>query len=98
MYNLIIGMTSGIAPADRLFEHTDDQIKAAYSDQGGPVVERLMSLPSLLMPEVQTHGGEPSVARVGRIPSLRRVGRNYEFPFAPHPLVPAIPLARVVEL
>jgi len=98
MYNLIIGMTAGTATPDRIFEYTDDPLKAMFSDTTGPDVDRLTSLPTLLMPEVQNIGGEPALARVGRITSLRRVGRNYEFAFAQHTQVPAIPLARVVQL
>ena len=98
MYNLLVGMTSGIVTPDRIFEYTEDSIKAIFSDASGPVVERLTSLPTLLMPEVQNLGGEPAVARVGRLSSIRRVGRSYEFTFTPNPHVQDIPLARVVEL
>ncbi|MFN8107983.1 MAG: hypothetical protein U0R21_09400 [Nocardioidaceae bacterium] len=98
MYNLIIGATSGTIGADRLFEHTDDASRASFSDVHGPDVARLMSVPALLMPEVQNHSGEPPVARLGRISALRRLGRDYHFTFTPSPHAGAIPLARVVEL
>lgn len=98
MYNLIIGATSGRIGTDRLFEHTDDASRASFSDAHGPDAARLMSVPALLMPEVQNHTGEPPVARLGRITTLRRVGSDYHFTFTPSPHVGAIPLARVVEL
>jgi hypothetical protein len=98
MYNLIIGMTGGTAIQDRILEYTEDGIKTMFSEATGPAADRLASLPTLLMPEVQNHGREPAVARVGRITSLRRVGRSYEFTFVQHPRVEAIPLARVVQL
>lgn len=97
MYNLIVGMTSGIAGADRIFEYTDDPVRAMFSNSSGPEVDRMISLPTLLMPEVQ-QGGEAAVARVGRITSLRRAGRDYRFTFVEHPHLPAIPLVRVVAL
>src|SRR4051794_30884354 len=97
MYNLIVGMTSGTAGPDRIFEYTEDPVKAMFSDAYGPAVDRLTSLPTLLMPEVQ-HSKNAAVARVGRITSLHRVGRDYRFTFMQHPHLPAIPLARVVAL
>ncbi|MBD3946974.1 hypothetical protein [Nocardioides ganghwensis] len=97
MYNLIIGMTSGNAGPDRFFEYTEDPLRTMFTDASGPAVDRLTSLPTLLMPELQ-QSGEAAVARVGRVTSLRRVGRDYRFTFVPHPHLPAIPLARVVAL
>lgn len=98
MYNLIIGATSGTIGADRLFEHTDAAIRASFSDAHGPAVDRLTGIPTLLMPEVQNHAGEPPVARLGRISTLRQLGRDYQFTFTPSPHAGAIPIARVVEL
>lgn len=97
MYNLIIGMTDGLAFGGRMLEYTEDAIKAQFSDAGEPVPERLIGMPTLLMPEVQNRGNAPAIARVGRIVAIRSSGRDYQFDFLPHPLVPAIPLERVPE-
>lgn len=98
MYNLIVGMTDGVAFPGRLFEYTDDAVKSQFSSPTGPDLERLLSLPTLLMPEVQNHGGEQAVARVGRLASLRPVGRDLHFEFYQSPHVPAISLNRVTEI
>jgi hypothetical protein len=98
VYNLIVGMTDGVASSGRILEYTDDALKAQFSDASGPIPERMVGMPTLLMPEVQNHGKAPAVARVGRLTGVRRSGRDFQFNFMPHPLVPTIPLERVPEL
>lgn len=98
MYNLIIGATNGTIGSDRILEHTDGAIKASVSDTHGPAADRLIGMPTLLMPEVQNHSGEPAVARLGRVSALRRVGRDHVFTFTPSPHALGIPVSRVVEL
>lgn len=100
MFNLIIGMTSGVAHESRLFEGTEESVKVQFRNASGqPDVSRLMALPTLLMPEVQP-GSDSShdVARIGRVTAMQRAGRDYSFTFEQHPHIPPIPVSRIVEL
>lgn len=94
MYNLIIGFTDGVASEDRLLENTDDAVKQYMAPSGAVDVSRLVSFPTLVMPELQDKKS-PQVARVGDIADLRFAGRDYRFRFVPDPAVPAIPSDRI---
>ncbi|GAB3597150.1 hypothetical protein [Microbacterium tumbae] len=101
MYNLLMGYTVGEAGADRMLEHTSDVVRqyiAPSTDGGstrGPIrTERLLNLPTLVMPE--TGDGEaPQIARVGRISDIVPSGRNYRYTFTPNPAIGPIPTARI---
>lgn len=102
MYNLLIGLTSGEVGADRILEHTSEDVKqmvapptAVGQTRGELRMDRLRDLPTLSMPET---GFEdvPQVAQVGRITTLVRSGRSYTFTFVPTPGVAPIPSERIV--
>jgi hypothetical protein len=76
MYNLIVGFVDGVASADRLLEHTDDAVRQHVAPSGAVDVSRLVSLPTLVMPELQDPRS-PQVARVGDVADLALVGRDY---------------------
>ncbi len=94
MYNLIIGFIDGAASEDRLLEHTDDTVRQYVAPSGKVDVSRLVSLPTLGMPELRDKR-YPQVARVGYVADLALVGREYRFRFVPNPAVPAIASDRI---
>lgn len=86
MYSLLVGLSEGFVPKDRMFEYTEPDLKAAYSvDVGG-----LMQLPALSMPEIQDKT-RPKGARVGSLGDFRPEGNGYRFSFNPNPLIEPIP-------
>ena len=93
MYNLLVGFSDGAAFASRLFEYTDVGVKSVVAPGGGIDVARLMSLPTLLMPEIGSDA--PQVARVGRIEGLFRSGADYRYRFIPDPGVPQFSTLRI---
>lgn len=101
MYNLLIGVTSGEVGADRLLEHTTDEIREFVAPTVVPGrtqrevrIDRLLNLPTLLMPETGFHD-EQQIARVGHIASLARSGRDYIFNFVPNPAIAPIPSGQI---
>ncbi|WP_133726094.1 hypothetical protein [Nesterenkonia aurantiaca] len=101
MYNLLMGYTGGEADTNRMLEHTSDVVRqyvAPSTDGGstrGPIrTERLLNLPSLVMPETG-YDGEPQIARIGRISEIVHSGRNYRYTFIPNPAIDPIPSPRI---
>lgn len=83
MYNLIVGAADGVLRAERLLE-VDDGLENFVGRTSAPNIGLLMTLPTLLMPEV----GDlrfPQVAQVGSIAGLFRAGRDYQFHFVRNP-------------
>lgn len=102
MYNLLVGVTSGEVWEDRLLEYTSKEIKQylAPADETGKrkiQPERLLNLPTLLMPEIGDNR-EPQVARIGHIIQLVRGGRGYRFIFIPNDPPQEVPLARIESI
>ena len=97
MYNLIVGFTDGMASADRLLEYTDDAVRQYLAPSGAVDVSRLVSFPTLVMPELQDKRS-PQVARVGDVADLTLAGRDYRFRFVPDPAVPAIASDRIEKV
>jgi len=100
MYNLLVGYTGGEAGADRMLEHTSNEIRQYIapsldgSNTRGPIrAERLLNLPALVMPE--TGADVPQIARVGRISDIVPNGRNYRYTFTPNSAIDPIPTARI---
>jgi hypothetical protein len=93
MYNLLVGFPDGAAFASRVFEYTDDSVRDFVAPGGAMDVSRLMSLPTIVMPEIGSD--EPQVARVGRIEGLVRSGADYRFRFIADPNVPGFPTLRI---
>lgn len=89
MYNLIVGFTDGVVSGDRLLEYTDAGVRQFVAPSGSVDVSRLVSFPTLVMPELQDRQS-PQVARVGDVADLALTGRDYQFRFVPNPAVPAI--------
>lgn len=96
MYNLLIGLIEGEVGADRMLEHTSDDIRqyvapaTGVGQTRGLRVDRLINFPTLLMPETG-FADTPQIARVGHITNLVKSGRNYTFTFAPNPAIAPIP-------
>lgn len=90
MFNLIVGFTEGVAGASRMLEHTSPELTEWLKPLGVLDYSRLLALPTLIMPET---GGDPSVdfARIGKVESIRIVGKDYRYRFVPTPGV--LPLA-----
>lgn len=103
MYNLLVGLTDCEVSVDRMLEHTSDEIRqyvappnSAGQTRGEVRPDRLLNLPTLLMPETG-FDEVAQVAKVGQITNLVRAGRNYSFTFAPNPAIDPIPSDRVVS-
>lgn len=94
MYNLIVGAIDGTVGADRMLEVVDHGLEDLVRLDGSPNLQRLMELPTLLLPEVGDHSS-PQIARVGNITSLTRLGRDYRFRFTPNGGIPSIPTERI---
>jgi len=94
MYNLIVGFTGGMVSGDRLLEYTDADVREYVAPSGLVDVSRLVSFPTLVMPELQDRQS-PQVARVGDVTDLALTGRDYRFRFVPNPAVPAIASDRI---
>lgn len=100
MYNLIIGYSSEVG-ADRMLEHTSEVVReyvAPASNGANPPgmlrPERLLNLPTLMMPETGFHD-LPQVARVGHVTNIAPSGRNYTFTFTPNSAIDPIPSALI---
>lgn len=95
MYNLLIGFSEGLADKSRVFEYTDDALKAYFAPSGTVDLARLVRLPTLVMPETGTMGVR-QVARVGHIEDLSAHGSNsYRYRFVAAPDVPEIHTGRI---
>ena len=95
MYNLLIGLTRGEVGADRLLEHTADDVREYLAPEVGQVrIERLLNLPTLLMPETG-FDDEPQIARVGHVTNVNKSRYRYTFSFVPNPAIAPIPSPRI---
>ena len=99
MYNLLIGLTRGEVGADRLLEYTVDEVRqyiapAAGKARGEVKVDRLLNLPTLLMPETG-FDDEPQIARVGHVTNVNKSRYGYTFTFVPNPAIAPIPSPRI---
>lgn len=95
MYNLLIGLTRGEVGADRLLEHTADDVREYIAPEVGQVrIERLLNLPTLLMPETG-FDDEPQIARVGHVTNVNKSRYGYTFSFVPNPAIAPIPSPRI---
>lgn len=95
MYNLLIGLTRGEVGTDRLLEHTVDDVRQYLAPEAGQVrIERLLNLPTLLMPETG-FDDEPQIARVGHVTNVNKSRYGYTFSFVPNPAIEPIPSPRI---
>ncbi|MCS6711966.1 hypothetical protein JSY14_08020 [Brachybacterium sp. EF45031] len=95
MYNLLIGLTRGEVGAGRLLEHTADDVREYLAPEVGQVrIERLLNLPTLLMPETG-FDDEPQIARVGHVTNVNKSRYGYTFSFVPNPAIAPIPSPRI---
>ena len=97
MYNLLVGFYDNSATGSRVFEHTDQALVDYVRPAGTLDVNRVLSFPALVMPEIGDSNAPP-VARVGRITSLQRIGADYRFTFVQNPGLPALSTGRVASL
>lgn len=91
MFNLImrsISWDSGreTMPVSRIFEYTDDHIAAQFRKNGNLILDRLIALPCLFMPE----GVRDEIAYVGQINRARIVGNDVAFEYAIDAEVPPL--------
>lgn len=99
MYNLLIGLTRGEVGVGRLLEYTVDEVcqyiaPAAGKARGEIKVDRLLNLPTLLMPETG-FDDEPQIARVGHVTNVNKSWNGYTFTFVPNPAIAPIPSPRI---
>ena len=97
MFNLITGAVDGVLPAVRLLEGIDTELSDFLRPDGVLDVARLLSLPTLLMPERQDPGAA-QVAQVGNVVSLTNSGRNVRFRFVRSNSLPEIPSERIESI
>ncbi len=95
MFNLIVGFTGDTADASRMLEHTSDTVKQYVAPAGALDPIRLMQLPTVIMPEIES--SSPQVARLGRIDHLSLSGKSWRFRFTPTPGLPDIASSYVEE-
>ncbi len=88
MFNLIVGFTGDTADASRVLEATDDVVKQYVAPNGRPDPSRLVTLPTLVMPEIGD-GEARQVAKIGRLEHLTLTGSSYRFNFRPLREVPS---------
>jgi len=94
MYNLITGAVDGVLSDDRLLEGVDGGLDAFLRPGGNLDISRLLSLPTLLMPELGDTR-HPQVGQIGNVVSLIPSGRNWNFRFVRSGTAPEIPSERI---
>lgn len=94
MFNLLVGFTDQSALASRVVEYTDDALRQYIAPSGQLDPQRLVNLPTLVMPELGDSTSR-QVARVGHIEDLRLEGRIFRFRFVPSPTIPEIATDRI---
>ncbi|PVE94117.1 hypothetical protein [Microbacterium sp. TPD7012] len=96
MYNLIVGATGGSIHRSRMLEFTSED--ATQFAESSPRYQRLLTLPTLLMPELNDTS-EPPYARVGKIDEITlESGTTVAFRFRANDAVAAIQSDRIAEL
>ena len=91
VFNLIIGATGGSLDGSRVLEYTAEHVKAWVKNPAGGIdPQRLLGLPTLLMPET---GGDPALdfARLGHLEHFNFVGSAVRFQFVSAPGLAPIP-------
>ena len=73
-------------PLDRMFEYTEPHVAEQFSANGQPLLDRLVRLPSLFMPE----GTTDERAHVGFVSRARIVNREVTFEYTLDPDVPPL--------
>lgn len=94
MFSLLVGLNDGLVSQSRLFEYTDDALKAHLSSD---YPASLQLLPALAMPEIGDDRFE-QVARVGTITSLRPSGSDHRFTFVPNTNLDPISSSAIQEM
>jgi hypothetical protein len=95
MFNLIMGYAAATQmDVTRVFEYTDDEVKRYVAPGGTVDTQKLASLPTLVMPELQDTDSE-QVARVGHVEDLSLTGRDWRYRFVPNPSMAPIPTSRI---
>ena len=79
--------------SDRMLEQTSKDLRDFFAPGGAVDALRLMSLPTLVLPELQDP--QPATARVGHIENLTLVGNEWRYRFIPNAAVSAIPTDRI---
>jgi hypothetical protein len=97
MYNLITGAVDGVLSADRLLEGIDDGLASFLRPGGNVDVQRLLSMPTILMPE-RGDASRAQEAQVGNVVNLTRSGRNFNIHFVRNSIIPAIPSEYIESL
>ena len=97
MYNLITGAVDGVLSADRLLESVDPELDAFLRPGGSVDTSRVLSLPTLLMPE-RGDTSRAQVAQLGNVVSLTTSGRNVHFRFVRSSTLPEIPSERIESI
>ena len=98
MFNLIMGgidWSGGqeTMPVSRFFEYTDDHIADQFRQNRSPILERLIALPCLFMPE----GREDEFSYVGQVNRARVVGADVMFEYSRDPDVPPLRNSLIYE-
>lgn len=93
MFNLLVGIDPhrpGGLRADRVLNHTDAQLRAAYLHEGklNPVVLRF---PAILMPEINDSLSSEQLAYIGRVTECKQDQSGVTFKLA-HESLPPIPI------
>jgi hypothetical protein len=94
VFNLLVGFSDESAMASRVVEYTDDALRQYVAPAGTIDLQRLVNLPTLIMPELGDSTSR-QVARVGHIEDLRQEGRDFRFRFVPSPTIPEIATGRI---
>lgn len=94
MYNLIVGALDGTLGFGRLLEVVEPGLEEIVRPGGVPDTNRLLELPTLLMPEVGD-ARSPQVAHVGNVLALSQSGHDYRFRFLRNQAIPPLPFDRV---
>jgi hypothetical protein len=99
MYNLIMNSDErdGLLGADRLLEGLDSALEDFIRPGGTVNTGRLLSLPTLCMPETGDISSS-QVARLGNVVNLVRSGQDVSYRFIPSSFTPPIPSAFIVSL
>ena len=96
MFNLIMGPTTDTAEMEtvRMMGYTDDVLSEFFAPGGVVDPSKLISLPTLMMPEPQNRE-VPQIARMGNVENLTLIGQNWRFRFVPDPSMAPIPTDRI---
>lgn len=96
MYNLIVGAGDGdgALSTERILEFRDQEVDYYVRPNGLPDKDRLLTLPTLMMPETGSSASR-QVAVVGNVVDVRQVGREWRFRVLRDQAIPEIPTDRI---